>query len=259
MIRGDSSDWVMGTDRQEAVMMIANGSLRLWLSAAACGCATLLMAGCGGSKPPVPTASLEAGQRGTASPAASATVSYTSAPVPVRPKIAPLDPIVIIHTSEGDLKVQLYLQKAPQTVDNFIRNYVARGFYEQTIFHHVDKNSMIAAGGFTQDFQAKPSRAPVYNESSNGLKNTRGSLAMARDPDVAHSATSQFFFNLVDNSALDYVGEATDAEFGYCVFGQVLEGLDVLDKIAQKPVTAQGDFPAVPEQAVVILSMEQVQ
>ena len=217
----------------------------------------LLASGCGGSKTPAPAASIETTPTSQSTPVADAIVSNSYATKPVRKPAA--DPILLINTSAGSVKVQLFLQKAPQTVDNFLRNYVNRGYYEQTIFHHVDKNSMIAAGGFTPDLQAKPNRAPVYNEAANGLKNTRGTLAMARDPSVAHSATSQFFFNIVDNTGLDFVSDANDAEFGYCVFGQVLEGLDVLDKIAAQPVAAQGDFPSVPTEAVIIQNIQQIQ
>lgn len=231
----------------------------VWAAASCLGIA-LLATGCGGSKTPAPTASIETTPTSAkATPVADSIVSEAFAPkAPIQKKPA-VDPILVIHTSAGDVKVQLFLQQAPQTVDNFLRNYINRGYYEQTIFHHVDKNSMIAAGGFTPDLQSKPSRAPIINEASNGLKNTRGTLAMARDPEVAHSATSQFFFNIVDNPGLDYVSENTDAEFGYCVFGKVIEGLDVLDKIAERPTTARGDFPAVPQEAVVIQTIEQIQ
>jgi cyclophilin family peptidyl-prolyl cis-trans isomerase len=229
-----------------------------WLLIAAAGW-VLSLAGCGGTKPAVPTASMEAPTK-VALTSATTDVPFTPgaepAPIVRRP---PVDPIVVVHTSAGDIKVQLFIQQAPQTVDNFLRNYVHRGYYEQTIFHHVDKSMMIAAGGFGPDLQGKPTRTPVVNEASNGLKNERGTIAMARDPSVAHSATSQFFFNLVDNAALDYVADTTDAEFGYCVFGKVLEGLDVIDKIAESPVGPQGDFPAVPTDPILIQSIEQVQ
>ena len=238
--------------------MVAKGLAGFVLTAAACLGFAFLASGCGGSKTPTPAASIEAPSSPQATPVADGIVSDRFAPKPVAKKPA-VDPILVIHTSAGDVKVQLFVQKAPQTVDNFLRNYVSRGFYEQTIFHHVDKNSMIAAGGFAPNLQAKPNRAPVYNEAGNGLKNTRGTLAMARNPEMAHSATSQFFFNLVDNPGLDFVSDASDAEFGYCVFGQVVEGQDVLDRIAERPVTAQGDFPSVPREAVVIPSIQQIQ
>jgi cyclophilin family peptidyl-prolyl cis-trans isomerase len=217
----------------------------------------LVLTGCGGGKPSAPTASIETPSAAAAAPS---TPAYTpvSAPAPI-PKKPVVDPIIVLHTSAGDIKVQLFIHLAPQTVDNFLRGYVNRGYYEQTIFHHVDKNSMIAAGGFALDLQSKPTRAPVVNEASNGLKNERGTIAMARDPSAAHSATSQFFFNLIDNPALDFVADTSDADFGYCVFGKVIEGQEIVDKIAQTPVAAQGDFPMVPSEPVVIQSIEQVQ
>ncbi len=175
---------------QEATTMIAKGLAGFALTAAACLGFAMLASGCGGN-PPAPAASLETTPTSHGTPVADSVVADSFAPKPVVKKVV-VDPILLIHTSAGDVKVQLYIQKAPQTVDNFLRNYVNRGYYDQTIFHHVDKNSMIAAGGFSPDLQAKPSRAPVFNEASNGLKNTRGALTMARDPEVAHSATSQF-------------------------------------------------------------------
>ncbi|WP_254509707.1 peptidylprolyl isomerase [Anatilimnocola floriformis] len=238
--------------------MVAKSLAGFALTAVVCLGFALLASGCGGSKTPAPAASIETTPTSHGTPVADSIVSDSFATKPVVKKPA-VDPILLINTSAGSVKVQLFQQKAPQTVDNFLRNYVNRGYYEQTIFHHVDKNSMIAAGGFTPDLQAKPNRAAVYNEAANGLKNTRGTLAMARDPAIAHSATSQFFFNIVDNTGLDFVSDASDAEYGYCVFGQVLEGLDVLDKIAAQPVTAQGDFPSVPTEAVVIQNIQQVQ
>jgi len=214
--------------------------------------------GCGGGKPATPAASIESGDP-AAAPATN--VSTTPSPpaesVPVS-KVAVVDPVVLIQTSAGDIKLQLAIQKAPQTVDNFLRNYVNRGFYEQTIVHHVDKGSLLAAGGYTADLQPKPTRAPIYNEAANGLKNKRGTISMARDPGVAHSGTSQFFLNVVDNEGLDYLGSENDADFGYCVFGQVIEGMEVIDRISQLAVAAQGDFPAVPQQAVVIQSVKQL-
>jgi peptidyl-prolyl cis-trans isomerase A (cyclophilin A) len=230
-----------------------------WFLLTAAGLCLAMSSGCGGSKAALPAASIETAAAPTAAPASNTTdVSYTSEPAPP-PKRPLVDPIVVMHTSAGDIKVQLFIHQAPQTVDNFLRNYVARGYYEQTVFHHVDKTMMVAAGGFSPDLQGKPTRAPILNEATNGLKNERGTIAMARDPEAAHSATSQFYFNMLDNASLDFVADTSDAEFGYCVFGKVIEGLDIVDKIAQSPVGPQGDFPAVPETPVLIQSIEQVQ
>src|SRR5687767_8833591 len=165
--------------------MLAKGIVRVCSTAVGVGL-LLLATGCGGGKTPAPAASIETTPTAAKStPTADGIVATSYAPTPRVPKKPAVDPVLVFHTSAGDVKVQLFLQKAPQTVDNFLRNYVNRGYYDQTIFHHVDKNSMIAAGGFAPDLQSKPSRAPVYNEASNGLKNTKGTIAMARDPEVA--------------------------------------------------------------------------
>lgn len=170
----------------------------------------------------------------------------------------PEDPVVVLHTSAGPIKIQLFAEKSPQTVDNFLNNYVRRGFYEETIFHHIEPGMMLIGGGFTADLQPKETRAAIYNESRNGLSNRKGTVAMIHDPEAAHSATSQFFINLVDNAKLDFqAGEAEDT-FGYCVFGKVIEGMDVVERIAKTPTTAQGEFPAVPNETVMIQKAEQL-
>ena len=155
---------------------------------------------------------------------------------------------VLIKTSLGDITVELYADKAPKSVENFLA-YARSGFYDGTIFHRVIADFMIQGGGFTADLRQKKTRAPVVNESKNGLSNLRGTLAMARTADP-NSATAQFFINTVDNQRLDYAG---DANPGYCVFGKVTAGLDVVDKIRAVPTGAQGPFRSdVPTTAVVI-------
>jgi cyclophilin family peptidyl-prolyl cis-trans isomerase len=149
-------------------------------------------------------------------------------------------PVVVIETSVGDIVVELYPDKAPITVENFLA-YVKDGFYSGTIFHRVIKGFMIQGGGVTADGQRKPTRPPIKNEAANGLKNTRGTIAMARTSEV-DSATSQFFINTVDNAFLDYQGPE---KFGYCVFGKVIAGMEVVDKIERAP-TKPGDWPVDP-------------
>ncbi len=167
-------------------------------------------------------------------------------------------PEVLIQTSEGNIRVRLNAAKAPLTVENFLENYVLRGFYEQTIVHYVDDGFMIAAGGYGTDYQAKPTRTAVFNESDNGLSNRRGTVAMARHPEYAHSATSQFFINLVDNPTLDHQ-ETEDGQLnGYCVFGEVIEGMEIVDRIAKTPVNDREGFPKTPTEPVVIQTMEVV-
>jgi peptidyl-prolyl cis-trans isomerase A (cyclophilin A) len=154
---------------------------------------------------------------------------------------------VALETSLGRIVVELRADKAPKTVDNFVQ-YVKDGFYNGTIFHRVISGFMIQGGGFTPDMSQKPTRTPVASESSNGLKNVRGSIAMARTADP-NSATAQFFINVVDNAGLDY--PASDG-FGYTVFGTVVEGMDTVDKIRAVPTGRHGYFQDVPQTPVVI-------
>lgn len=176
---------------------------------------------------------------------------------PARPKMN-LYPEVVIQTSLGDIKVKLNMEKAPATVDNFLSGYAGGGFYEGTVFHYVEKGFMVAAGGFTAKLEAKPTHTPVRNEAHNGLSNKKGTIAMARHPESAHSATSQFFFNLADNSALDHKSRETEQEYGYCVFGEVTEGWDVVERIANSEVQDAPDFPSTPKTAVVIKGVQRL-
>ena len=158
-------------------------------------------------------------------------------------------PLVLIETSSGDILVELHADKAPATVENFLQ-YVDEGFYTNTIVHRVIKGFMIQGGGLTMRLEEKAARAPVANEGTNGLKNLRGTLAMARTTDP-HSAAAQFFINTVDNPELDHT-EPTAEGYGYCVFGQVLEGMDVVDKIEKTKVKASSGHEALPVDSVVI-------
>lgn len=159
-------------------------------------------------------------------------------------------PMVTLKTSQGDITIELYPDKAPDTVANFLQ-YVADGFYNGTIFHRVIDGFMIQGGGFTGDMQQKQTRRPVKNEAANGLKNTRGTLAMARTPDP-HSATAQFFINVKDNDFLNYTS-SDPRGFGYCVFGKVVSGMDTVDKIKGTRTSTQGPFENVPVEPVVII------
>jgi peptidyl-prolyl cis-trans isomerase A (cyclophilin A)/peptidyl-prolyl cis-trans isomerase B (cyclophilin B) len=155
---------------------------------------------------------------------------------------------VLIKTSLGDITVELYPDKSPKSVENFL-GYVKSGFYDGTIFHRVIEGFMVQGGGFTKDLRQKPTKAAIAIESKNGLSNMRGTLAMARTGDP-NSATAQFFINTVDNPRLDYV---SDANPGYAVFGKVVAGLDVVDKIKAVQTGAQGPFRSdVPVTPVVI-------
>lgn len=165
------------------------------------------------------------------------------------------NPMVIMDTSLGKLKIELYEAKAPETVKNFLK-YADDGFFDRTIFHRVISDFMIQGGGFEPGMKQKKTRATIKNESGNNLSNERGTLAMARtsDPD---SASAQFFINVKDNSFLDKA-KSRDGH-GYCVFGKVVEGLDVVDKIKQVETGSKSGFDDVPRQDVVIRSVRRVE
>lgn len=183
----------------------------------------------------------------TAVPAPVATPAAEPAPAP-----APASPRVLLVTSMGEITLELDAAAAPATVENFLA-YARDGHYNGTIFHRAIPGLLVQAGGFTPDLQQKPSRAPVASEAGNGLSNRRGTVAAARDRGVADSATAQFFFNLVDNPKFDRTDPGSAYTAGYTVFGRVLQGLDVVDRIAAVPTRAQGPFPAwVPVVPVVI-------
>jgi len=160
------------------------------------------------------------------------------------------NPQVTIHTSRGDIRLELFPKAAPVTVANFLQ-YVNDGFYSGTIFHRVISYFMIQGGGMTADMKKKPTRDPIQNEADNGLKNKRGTIAMARTNEV-NSATSQFFINVEVNGALDHKGKANSREWGYTVFGRVIDGMDVVDDIRFVP-TRKND---VPKKVVLIKSIE---
>lgn len=162
------------------------------------------------------------------------------------------NPVVLMETSMGNVKLELFEKEAPLSVKNFLA-YVDSGFYNGTIFHRVIPGFMIQGGGFNADLKEKSTKAPIKNEATNGLKNTRGTLAMARTA-VVDSATAQFFINVVDNDFLNHRNTSMQG-YGYAVFGKVLEGMDVVDKIAAVK-TAYKSMPDMPEKNVVIKSMK---
>ena len=203
------------------------------LSATAVLAAVISFSGCS-KVGPAPTAAAPAAQSSpaaTASPSSAARRDDSSQPV---------DPVVVLHTTQGDISLKLFAEKAPRTVENFLRGYAERGFYDQTIFHHVERGRMLIAGGYTSELARKPTRAPIYNESRNGLSNRRGTVAMIREADAPHSATSEFFVNLTDNPDFDFKSSDDDDEPGYCVFGEVVSGMDVVDKIKKGNAAANG-------------------
>jgi len=160
---------------------------------------------------------------------------------------------VRIQTSFGAIIVELDPQRAPKTVNNFV-SYVRDGFYDGTLFHRVMDGFMIQGGGFLPGMTQKPTRAPIENEAKNGLRNERGAIAMARTSDP-NSATAQFFINVVDNDFLNYTAE-TPSGWGYCVFGKVVDGLTVVDRIKGVPTGTRAGHKNVPLSDVVIERME---
>jgi peptidyl-prolyl cis-trans isomerase B (cyclophilin B) len=157
--------------------------------------------------------------------------------------------MVKLHTSLGTIVIELFTEQAPQTVNNFLA-YVDAGHYDNTVFHRVIDGFMIQGGGFEPGMKQKPAGAPIQNEANNGLKNDRGTLAMARTS-APHSATAQFFINVADNDFLNF--RSPDANgWGYCVFGRVAEGMDVVDKIRKVATGSRGFHQDVPRDDVII-------
>jgi cyclophilin family peptidyl-prolyl cis-trans isomerase len=193
----------------------------------------------------------------------------TSASTPVQPPPGPREPgppskpRVLIETSKGSITVELNREKAVNTVDNFLR-YVRDEHYNNTIFHEVMKDYVVIGGSFTRDLQERQAGVAIRNEARNGMSNIRGTIAMSRQTDEKNSATCQFFFNLADNSGLlDHKeappeGETADQDYGYCVFGKVVEGMTVVDAIGNAELQARGDFETIPVEDVVIRSMREL-
>jgi cyclophilin family peptidyl-prolyl cis-trans isomerase len=159
------------------------------------------------------------------------------------------NPVVVVSTTLGDIKLELFKTRAPVSVENFLR-YATEGFYADTIFHRVKKGFMIQGGGYTASLVEKPTRPPIQNEATNGLRNLRGTVGVARRATL-RSGTSQFYINVVDNRTLDHTGYSPD-QFGYAVFGRVLDGMDVVDRIVAVPTRTTADMEDVPVDPVII-------
>lgn len=157
--------------------------------------------------------------------------------------------MVTLHTNFGDIKIALNAEKAPQTVENFLK-YANSGFYDGTIFHRVIDGFMVQGGGFLPGMEQKTVQDPIQNEATNGLSNKKGTLAMARTPNP-HSATAQFFINVNDNNFLDFTSE-TSQGWGYCVFAEVVEGLDIIETIKNVATGSEGFHQDVPLEDVII-------
>ncbi|MBK1697468.1 peptidylprolyl isomerase [Rhodovibrio salinarum] len=179
---------------------------------------------------------------------AAAVCLLTLASVPGRAQDG--NPVVRLETNHGDIRIELFAERAPKTVENFL-TYVRNDHYDGTIFHRVIPDFMIQGGGFTRDYERKATRDPIRNEADNGLSNDRGTVAMARRGDP-HSATAQFFINVKDNDFLDHTAK-TQRGWGYTVFGEVVSGLGTVDEISQVPTGRVGPFPKdAPQEPVVI-------
>jgi len=217
--------------------LFACSFLSLLIGVAAVGCGSK-------SGEATPTASIDA-------PPAEATPSLAA-----RKKMDRQHPVVRLQTSLGDITVKLDGEAAPLTVDNFMA-YVDAGHYDQTIFHQVVDGFIVLGGGFDSSGQERTVHQSVRNEAHNGLKNKRGALSMARESDIIDSSTSQFFINLADNPSLDYQTSDT-AGYGYCVFGEVIGGMDVVEQIGKSKTQNTDQFESVPVKPVVILKAERV-
>jgi peptidyl-prolyl cis-trans isomerase A (cyclophilin A) len=182
----------------------------------------------------------------------TAALLFCGATVSVAAETVDKNPEVFLDTSLGKIKIELFPKEAPISVKNFL-DYVKSGFYNNTIYHRVIANFMIQGGGFTTDLKMKKTKEPIKNEAGNGLKNVRGTIAMARTM-IVDSATAQFFINVKDNDFLNHRDETPNG-FGYAVFGKVIEGMDVVDKIAGVKTGIQKGFSDVPDSPVVIRSI----
>jgi len=177
--------------------------------------------------------------------------AQTAKSAPADPTAAAARPQVQLHTSQGDITLELYPDKAPKSVANFLQ-YVRDGFYDGTLLHRVIPGYLVQGGLYTRELQPKRTRPAIPSEADNGLSNLRGTIAVARGADP-NSGTAQFFFNLVDNRRLDFVGNQSGLTWGFAVFGKVTKGMDVLDKIAALPTRPLGPFAGdVPNPLVVI-------
>jgi len=259
--RSQAQDW-MGRISQEGQGMAGS---RIYWTFSSLALILLGTIGCGGEG--APPANINVGGNDAQPNAANAnnqpanpaaTVPEGVFPTPILPPPPNLHPQVRIKTNLGDIVVKLDRENAPISVENFLRNYVESGYYTDTLVHYVQKGTMLIAGGVGADRQRKLTKAPIFNEALRTSPNRRGTLAMSRDPGDVHSATSQFFFNLADNAALDHKGVEAPEDYGYTVFGEVVEGLDVLDKIGAVEVQQSEGFPNTPVSPVIIQSIEPI-
>lgn len=228
--------------------------LKSFLVCSACLLVCSAFFGCNraGQEGQTPTTSIN--DQKTPAPPASGTAEPTATR---KPNADPKYPEVLIETSLGNIKLRLDGAKSSLTTDNFL-NYVDTGFYDQTIVHQIYQGQGMVAGGYSVNYAEKRSRTPIRNEAHNGLKNLRGTISMVRYPDVIDSATCQFFINVSDNPALDYKARTPEG-YGYCVFGEVIEGMDVVDRINATKVKDIAELERTPVNPIIIKSIRRTQ
>ena len=217
----------------------------------------LVMVGCGGESATAPVpASVPAVVSNEASPSVASPAATSSAPEASAATFDSSHPRVKLTTSEGTIVVELDAENAPLTARNFLA-YTSAGHFDGTIFHQAVKDFIVLGGGYDPQLNEKSAQFPIRNEADNGLRNEKGTIAMARQPNVVDSSTCQFFFNLANNTSLDHQGDSAE-EYGYCVFGRIVEGAEVLDRIANAPVSMQKEMASVPVKPIVITSAVQI-
>lgn len=224
---------------------------RFALSALVALCVSLpWLAGCNRSAATVADANTEGEATEAEQTPGTKQASIENQPEAARPETKNYFPTVVLKTTMGDVTVKLDPQAAPRTVNNFL-HYVENGLYNQTIFHQVEADYVVLGGTYTSELAERPGRYPIPNEAANGRKNLCGTIAMARQIEAIDSSTSQFFINLQDNPHLDHRGDSPE-EYGFCVFGEVVEGMDVLAKISAVEVVEKDDFKKLPAETVLI-------
>lgn len=214
--------------------------------------ACLLLGGCSRSDSPAPEEQAASEDQAPAAEQAQAAEESS----PLKEPNPEYYPIVSLKTSLGEVTLKLDAKRAPRTVNNFL-HYVQSGHYNETIFHQVQDGYVVLGGSYAADLSEKDGRYPIPNEADNGLKNVRGTIAMARQPDEIDSATCQFFINLSDNPNLDHSGEAPE-EFGFCVFGEVIKGMEVLDRMSRVEVQATEQFEQLPIETMLLETARRV-
>lgn len=231
---------------------------RVWKSQLRLGLlACLALAGCSRSETPAEENATAAVDESSADGSSAATEAKPpGAPLVIKEPTNEYYPIITLKTSLGELTLKLNAKRAPRTVNNFL-HYVRSGHYDQTIFHQVQEGYVVLGGSYTADLTEKDCRYPIPNEADNGLKNVRGTIAMTRQPDEIDSATCQFFINLSDNPNLDHRGDSPE-EFGFCVFGEVIKGMEVLDRISRVQVEASEPFEQLPVETVLLETARRV-